>query len=131
MTKRLIDGDVVEFAIDGQFGYVQRLGRHTRYGDAIVVYPRLLTVQVSAEQLERCFMDQACFVVFFPLQLAVKERLGEIVASLPCRPMPKSLRRPRTIKPMALLLRGLLIERTGKLPLSINYRVLTKSWRSV
>jgi hypothetical protein len=90
MRKRLLGGEILEVPVGDKFGYVQFIGEHREYGDAILVSPVLHPRQA---QFGAGFFSKG-YVTFYPAALAVSTKLVEVVAqSLPPK-FPKRLRRP-------------------------------------
>lgn len=87
--KRLKVGDVLEIRADDRFAYVQFIGKHPDYGDALLVCPRL---QERLESLAlEIFSDG--YVTFYPATYAVNHGFAKVVANLPAPGLPERLRR--------------------------------------
>lgn len=79
MSRRLRVGDVVDVKHPTGYGYVQFLGRHDLFGDAVAVSPRLhLVPQEIGAPL---FRD--AYVAFYPVSHTVRNDMAEFVGSLP------------------------------------------------
>lgn len=100
MPPRLRSGDVLEVEFpkvpspsvafpDGGFGYLTYVGKHHENGEAIRVCPRVFQERpVIAEGL---FADG--YIVFYPANLAIKQKLATVVGTLAPVAMPTSFRR--------------------------------------
>lgn len=91
MSRRIKPGDVLEVtaSVEERF-YLQFLGKHSEYGDAVAVSPR--------PHRERPVIFEGTFenayVTFYPASLAVRRGLAEIVGHIERgREVPTSLRR--------------------------------------
>jgi len=92
MRKRLVGGEILEVAVGNRFGYVQFLGAHREYGDAILVNPAL---QDRQAYFGTGFFA-AGYVTFYPAGDAVSNKLVEVVAQSSPPKLPKRFRRPKT-----------------------------------
>ena len=87
--RKLLVGDLCEIEVDGGFAYVQYVGRHDHYGDAIWVRPKVY--RTRAVEFANV-ADERGYLTFYPLHAAVLHGLTQIVASLA---LPKSVDVPR------------------------------------
>jgi hypothetical protein len=87
--KRLTIGDVLAVQAGDRLAYVQYIGSHPEYGDAILVSPMLheRAVPVTSD----LFADG--YVTFYPAKAAANQRLVELIDNLPSPPLPDRLRR--------------------------------------
>jgi len=92
MRKRLVGGEILEVPVGNRFGYVQFLGEHREYGDAILVNPVLHDRQArfSSE-----FFSTG-YVTFYPACDAVTQKRMEVVAQSSPPQLPKRFRRPKS-----------------------------------
>lgn len=90
MGKRLRPGDVLE--VNGQSGlvYLQFLGEHPEYGDAVSVCPFEQPSRPSG--YEALFIS--AYVIFYPLRAALARGLANVVGHVDSKGVPKKLRRP-------------------------------------
>jgi len=88
-SKRAKLGDVVRFKTPKGFAYLQFIGRHPEYGDAVLVSSDLHGElnDISAE----IFRDS--YVTFYPLSAAVAQGLVEVTSNLTPPKMPNRFRR--------------------------------------
>lgn len=89
MSKRLKPGEILQLKIAGGFAYLQYLGKHPDYGDA---------VRVAAARPEPWSPDQpdpfkSAYVTFYPATAAVNQGLVEVVGHAAAPAMPRQLRR--------------------------------------
>jgi hypothetical protein len=94
MRSRLVGGEILEVPVGAKFGYVQFLGKHPDYGDAILVNPTLHTRQAH---FGTGFFSGA-YVSFYPAELAVTKKIVEVVAQSSPPKVPKRSRRPAVTK---------------------------------
>lgn len=95
MSKKLNPGDIGEINVHERWYYIQYLGPHPELIDCVLVIPRVFRQQQTPEQL--VFGDE-CYPAFYPLRLAVRQKLVKIVVNRTCsRSVPKVLRRPGMI----------------------------------
>jgi hypothetical protein len=85
--KRLKSGDVLRLSTPKGFAYLQYIGRHPEYGDAVLVSPRL-SERVEAQTLS------GGYVTFYPATAALAQHLIEIVDHSAAPKLPQRLRRP-------------------------------------
>jgi hypothetical protein len=88
--KRLKPGDVLLLNTAGVIAYLQYIGRHTEYGDAVIVGQRF-------DEPHATVTDRALsggYVAFYPATAAVAQGLVEVVGHLPAPDLPQRLRRP-------------------------------------
>jgi hypothetical protein len=88
--KRAKPGDVLQLNTPKGFAYLQYVGRHSEYGDAVLVNPKL---GVRPE----VFTSQAFsggYLVFYPATAAVARGLVAVVDHLAPLSLPQRLRRP-------------------------------------
>jgi len=88
-TKRPRPGDVFELRTPDGYAYVQYLGKHPKYGDALLVGPDLH--QERAPVVREAFAGG--YVTFYPLTVAVTQELVEWVGHFPPPVVPRRLRR--------------------------------------
>jgi hypothetical protein len=91
MRKRLVGGEILEVPVGDRFGYVQFLGEHREYGDAILVNP---TLQDRQAHFPTGFFSTG-YVTFYPAAVSVAQKLVEVVAQSSPPSLPKRFRRPR------------------------------------
>jgi len=89
MSKRLKPGDILQLEVAGGFAYLQYLGKHQDYGDA---------VQVSPARPQPWSRDQPnslrfAYVTFYPATAAMNQGLVEIVGHAAAPAVPRQLRR--------------------------------------
>jgi hypothetical protein len=91
--KRAKPGDVLELKTANRCAYLQYIGRHLEYGDAVLVSPKLYSspTAVTGELFSNAY------VTFYPLTAAVAEGLVEVVGHLAPPKLPQRLRRPGAI----------------------------------
>lgn len=94
MRQRLLGGEIIEVPVGAQFGYVQFLGTHREYGDAILVSPALHDRQAHFS----AGFFSAGYVTFYPASVAVSQKLVEVVAQSSPPAVPKRFRRPGAIQ---------------------------------
>jgi len=87
--KRFTVGDVLAVQAGDRLAYVQYIGSHPEYGDAILVSRRLheRAVPVTSD----LFADG--YVTFYPAKAAANQSLVELIDNLPAPPLPDRLRR--------------------------------------
>ena len=90
IRSRLVGGEILEVPVAGQFGYVQYLGTHREYGDAILVNPALHARQAH---FASGFFSRG-YVTFYPAANAVASKVVEVVAQSSPPKVPKRFRRP-------------------------------------
>ena len=90
IRKRLVGGEILEVPVGDKFGYVQFIGEHREYGDAILVSPVLHKRQAH---FPTGFFSSG-YVTFYPAGLAVSNKLVEVVAQSSPPKLPKRFRRP-------------------------------------
>lgn len=95
MGKRLKAGDVLEVATsDGRFVYMQYLGKHAEYGDAVAVCPR----EHESRAPENASLFVSAYVTFYPASAAVARGLARVCGACAPQPMPVKWRRPGAIE---------------------------------
>jgi len=110
MRKRLVGGEILEVSVGDRFGYVQFLGEHREYGDAILVNPTLHDRQAH---FPSGFFASG-YVTFYPAANSVSRKLVEVVAQSSPPQLPKRFRRPK-------------VERDG----AVESWVIEGGWRNV
>ena len=90
IRKRLVGGEILEVAVGNRFGYVQFLGEHREYGDAVLVSPTLHDRQA---RFPTGFFSEG-YVTFYPAANSVSRKLVEVVAQSSPPRLPKRFRRP-------------------------------------
>jgi hypothetical protein len=93
VAKRVKAGDVLELARRDSTAYVQYLGRHSDYGDVILVCPRLQRRRPTMNA--DLFRDG--FVVFYPVSAAVAQGLAQVIGAMPSPGLPRRYRRAGVI----------------------------------
>jgi len=90
MAKCAKPGDVVELSGPDAVVYLQYLGKHSEYGDAVMVSPikRASLIEIDGE------LFRNGYVAFFPVVAAVSKGLASVVGKLPAIGVPERLRRP-------------------------------------
>jgi hypothetical protein len=91
MRKRLVGGEILEVPVGNRFGYVQFLGEHREYGEAILVNPELHDRQA---RFTSAFFSTG-YVTFYPACDAVTQKRMEVVAQSSPPQLPKRFRRPK------------------------------------
>jgi hypothetical protein len=91
IRKRLVGGEILEVPVGKRFGYVQFLGVHRDYGDAILVNPELHDRQA---RFASGFFSGG-YVTFYSACDAVTQKRVEVVAQSSPPSLPKRFRRPR------------------------------------
>ena len=90
MGKRLKTGDVLEITTgDGRFVYLQYLGKHAEYGDAVAVCPREYASRVP----ENASLFVSAYVTFYPAHAAVARGLARVHGTSAPQRMPARWRR--------------------------------------
>jgi hypothetical protein len=92
IRKRLLGGEILEVSVGKRFGYVQFLGEHREYGDAVLVNPALHERQA---RFPSGFFDGG-YVTFYPASVSVSQKLAEVVAQSSPPAVPKRFRRADT-----------------------------------
>ena len=110
MRKRLVGGEILEVPVGDRFGYVQFLGEHREYGDAILVNP---TLHARQAHFPTGFFSKG-YVTFYPAGNSVSRKLVEVVAQASPPSLPKRFRRPKA-------------ERDG----AVDSWVIEGGWRNV
>jgi len=87
--KRARVGDILELEAGGHFAYLQYIGKHPEYGDAVLVSPRLQPRQPSVT--ENIFSDG--YVAFYPVTAAASQGLVKVVGHVSPPALPSRLRR--------------------------------------
>lgn len=90
MPKRLKIGDVLEIGAASGLVYVQYLGKHPEYGDAIAV----CSMEHSRRPVVAPDLFRNGYVIFYPANAAVSQNLARVVGNLPAADVPTRLRRP-------------------------------------
>ena len=87
----LAAGDIVEIGADEGYLYLQYIGRHEVYGDAVLVHPAVAKPGTHVEEL---FRDP--YLAFYPATAATRRGLARKIGHLPTslRKIPIRLRRP-------------------------------------
>jgi hypothetical protein len=83
-------GDILEITAPKGTAYIQFIGVHEEYGDAILVEPRLYTTPVA--NMASLFQDG--YVSFYPARLAAKKTMARVIGHSSPPRMPDRLRRP-------------------------------------
>ena len=91
MRKRLVGGEILEVPVGNRFGYVQFLGEHREYGDAVLVNPTLHDRQAHFPS----GFFKSGYVTFYPAGVSVSQKLVEVVAQSSPPQLPKRFRRPK------------------------------------
>jgi hypothetical protein len=91
IRKRLVGGEILEVSVGNRFGYVQFIGEHREYGDAILVNPALHDRQAH---FPTGFFSTG-YVTFYPAGVSVSNKLVEVVAQSSPPRLPKRFRRPK------------------------------------
>lgn len=84
---------MLEVPVGTRFAYLHYLGKHTHYGDAVLVGPKLQDTKVTVDAA----LFSGGYVTFYPVVAAVTQELVSIVGYLPPMPLPKRFRRPGAI----------------------------------
>lgn len=88
--KRAKPGDVLQLNTPEGSVYLQYIGRHPEYGDAVLVNPKLGTrPEVVTSKM---FSDS--YVAFYPAAAAVAQGLVQVIDHLAPPKVPQRLRRP-------------------------------------
>ena len=90
MAAKLKFGDVLAIDAPGGVVYVQLIGKHPLYDEAVAVCPRLQAARVQVTEV--LFADS--YVIFYPASMFVKEGVARVVGRLPAPPFPTRFRRP-------------------------------------
>jgi hypothetical protein len=90
MRSRLLGGEILEVPVGTKFGYVQFIGKHREYGDAILVNP---TLHARQAHFSAGFFSGG-YVTFYPAALSVTQKTVEVVAQSSPPTIPKRFRRP-------------------------------------
>jgi hypothetical protein len=85
--KRARPGDILELEVGDGVAYLHYLGKHPKYGAAIIVSPRFNSRQVTAAAFSNGY------VAFYPATVAVARGFVKIVGHLPPPQLPERLRR--------------------------------------
>jgi hypothetical protein len=89
IRKRLLGGEILEVPVGARFGYVQFLGEHREYGDAVLVNPALHERQAH---FPASFFATG-YVTFYPASDSVSRKVAEVVAQSSPPQVPKRFRR--------------------------------------
>ena len=92
-------GDVLSVALGDGIAYLQYLGKHKQYGDAVLVSRRFEQAQAAISPLTFA----GAYIAFYPVSAAARQDLVQIVGNMPARRVPSRIRRAgervgRTIK---------------------------------
>jgi hypothetical protein len=87
--SRAKPGDVLELEVGNRFAYVHYVGKHSEYGDAILVNPKLSDRLSSVTGK----MFSEAYFAFYPVAAAVGQGLVRVVGHLPPPEVPQRLRR--------------------------------------
>jgi hypothetical protein len=87
--KRPKAGDILELKIGDRFAYLQYIGRHSQYGDAVLVKRGLHDQQTPQADVRFA----GAYVTFYPVTAAAAHGLVEVVGHLPPPEIPTRLRR--------------------------------------
>src|SRR5258706_15256277 len=85
--KRAKPGDILRLNTPKGFAYLQYIGRHPEYGDAVLINP-VLGERPSGQPFS------SGYVAFYPVSAAAARRIVEIVDHLTPPRLPQRLRRP-------------------------------------
>ncbi len=90
MAKRAKPGDVLELSGPDAVVYLHYLGKHSEYGDAVMVSPikRASPIEIDGE------LFRNGYVAFFPVVAAVSKGLTSVVGKLTAIGVPERLCRP-------------------------------------
>lgn len=83
-------GDVLEIKTPNGTAYIQFIGVHGEYGDAILVEPRVHATPVT----DFGGLFENGYVTFYPARLAVKKAMARLIGHSNPPRMPDRLRRP-------------------------------------
>lgn len=89
MAKLVQVGEVLEVQLQRGLGYAQYLGTHELDGDAVAVVPRVFPERPAIEPA----LLYDSYVTFYPVHLALRQKLVQVVGHLPAAPIPKVFRR--------------------------------------
>jgi|SRR5450432_589274 hypothetical protein len=89
MTTKLKSGDVLRVSASGGSIYLQYLGKHSEYGDAVAVCP---AVQAPATAVTPDLFRDA-YVTFYPAGAAFARGMVEVEGHLPSPGIPRRMRR--------------------------------------
>src|SRR4051812_39287101 len=87
--KRLKEGDLLQLRVGSAFAYVQYIGKHERYGEAIRVKPATFDRQMKLTTAD--FAD--AYVTFYPASLALSRNMVEIAGHFDPPRVPTRYRR--------------------------------------
>ena len=90
MGTRLRPGDVLELTTDKGRICVHYVGRHSEYGDGVIVCP---TLHASRAPVNNDLFREGYFT-FYPAAAAVGQSLANVIGNLPSPGLPKRFRRP-------------------------------------
>ncbi len=82
-------GDVIEIKVGRNYAYLQYVGKHTDFGDVVLVNPECGKKVVHG--FENSFFDSA-FMTFYPIQPAVQAGLAKVVGFLKHPQVPRKVR---------------------------------------
>ena len=90
---RVVEGDILEVKIGDRLAYLQYVGKHPHYGEAIMVSPTLHDRRpaITKELLARSY------TTFYPVTAAISHQLVEVIGRVAPTPLPRRLRRPGAI----------------------------------
>jgi hypothetical protein len=88
--KRVKPGDVLEFATNDERAYLHYIGKHSEYGDAVVVCPE----RYEKRPANMTGIFDSGYVVFYPVTAAAAQGFIDVVGYLAPRAVPVRLRRP-------------------------------------
>jgi len=87
--KQVRVGDVLEVRAGDRFAYMQYIGKHAEYGDAVLVSPRLHEPRATVTS----DLISGAYVTFYPVTVAVAQQLVEVVGHQESPGLPKRFRR--------------------------------------
>jgi hypothetical protein len=90
MVKRLAKGDVVSIPQAAGAIYLQFVGKHPEYGDAVAVCPTVMPADAAVSS----DLFQAAYIAFYPLHVSLRRGYCSVAGRLPLAlEVPSRLRR--------------------------------------
>jgi hypothetical protein len=88
--KRAKAGDVLEVKVGDRFAYLQYIGKHPHYGEAMLVSPMLHDRKSTVTN----DLLSGAYATFYPVTAAIAQRLVEVVGHIAPTSLPPRFRRP-------------------------------------
>jgi len=88
--KRVKEGDVLEVKVGDRFAYLQYIGKHPHYGEAMLVSPMLHDRKSNVTN----DLLSGAYATFYPVTAAIAQRLVEVIGHIEPVSLPRRFRRP-------------------------------------